>query len=60
MSFLLDTIDTVQIQTATGITVVATPRLNWSGLVIETSEERLMEQFREVVDRARFRMAAYG
>lgn len=53
-------IDTVQIQTTTGIKVVATPRLNWSGLDIETSEERLMEQFREVVDRVRFRMAAYG
>lgn len=53
-------IDTVRIQTTTGITVVATPRLNWSGLDIETSEERLMEQFREVVDRVRFRMAAYG
>ena len=51
-------IDTVQIQTATGIMVVATPPLNWSGLDIETSEERLMEQFREVIDRARFRMAA--
>ena len=53
-------IDPVQFETATGITVVATPRLNWSGLDIETSEERLMEQFREVVDRVRFRMAAYG
>jgi predicted RNA-binding Zn ribbon-like protein len=53
-------IDTVQIQTATGITVVATPRLNWNGLDIETSEERLMQQFREVIDRVRFRMAAYG
>jgi len=27
---------------------------------IETSEERLMEQFKEIVDRVRFRMAAYG
>lgn len=51
-------IDTGEIQTATEITVVATPPLNWSGLDIETSEERLMEQFREVIDRARFRMAA--
>lgn len=51
-------IDTGEIKTATGITVVATPPLNWSGLDIETSEERLMEQFREVIDRARFRMAA--
>lgn len=53
-------IDTVGIQTATGMTMVETPRLNWSGLGTETSEERLMEQFREVVDRVRFRMAAYG
>ena len=53
-------IDTVRIQTATGITMVKAPRLNWNGLVIETSEERLMEQFREVVDRVRFRMAASG
>ena len=53
-----NSIDTGEIQTATGITVVATPRLNWSGLDIETSEEQLMEQFREVVDRVRFRMAA--
>ena len=53
-------IDTVRIQTVTGITMVETPRLNWSGLVIETSEEHLLEQFREVVDRVRFRMAAYG
>lgn len=53
-------IDTVRIQTATGMTMVETPRLNWSGLGTETSEERLMEQFREVVDRVRFRMAAYG
>lgn len=36
------------------------PQLNWSRLVIETSEEQLLGQFREVVDRARFRMAAYG
>ena len=49
-----------RIQTATGITMVETPRLNWSGLVIETSEEHLLEQFREVVDRVRFRMAADG
>ena len=40
--------------------MVETPRLNWSGLVIETSKEHLLEQFREVVDRVRFRMAAYG
>lgn len=36
------------------------PQLNWSRLVIETSEEQLLGQFTEVVDRARFRMAAYG
>ena len=53
-------IDTVRIQTVTGITMVETPRLNWNGLDVETLEERLMEQFREVVDRVRFRMAAYG
>lgn len=53
-------IDPVQFVKATEITLVATPRLNWSGIDIETSEERLMEQFREVVDRVRFRMAAYG
>lgn len=53
-------IDKVRIRTATGITMVEAPRLNWSGLDIETSEERLMKQFREVVDRVRFRMAAYG
>jgi len=40
--------------------MVEAPQLNWSGLDIETSEERLMEQFKEVVDRVRFRMAAYG
>ena len=40
--------------------MVETPRLNWNGLDVETLEERLMEQFREVVDRVRFRMVAYG
>ncbi|GEM_PF-4325724 len=34
--------------------------LDWNGLNVETSEDRLMEQFREIVDRVRFRMAAYG
>ena len=53
-------IDTVRIRTATGITMAEAPQLNWSRLVIETSEEQLLGQFREVVDRARFRMAAYG
>lgn len=49
-----------RIQTSSGMAMVDAPQLNWSGLVIETSQERLMEEFREVVDRVRFRMAAYG
>lgn len=49
-----------RIQTSSGIAMVDTPQLNWSELVIETSQEQLLEQFREVVDRVRFRMAAYG
>jgi len=49
-----------RIQTSSGMAMVEAPQLNWSGLDIETSEERLMEQFKEVVDRVRFRMAAYG
>lgn len=53
-------IDTDRIRTAPGITMIESVRLNWNGLDIETSEERLMEQFREVIDRVRFRMAAYG
>ena len=52
-------IDTDRIRAASGIAMVESSRLNWNGLDIETSEEQLMEQIREVVDRVRFRMAAY-
>jgi hypothetical protein len=48
-----------QIQTTSGMTTVEMPQLNWNGLLAETSENRLMEQFRKVIDRVRFRMAAY-
>jgi hypothetical protein len=48
------------IQESIGITIVESHPLDWNGLAVETSEEQLMEQFREVVDRVRFRMAAYG
>lgn len=48
------------IQESIGITIVESPPLDWNGLNVETSEDRLMEQFKEIVDRVRFRMAAYG
>ena len=48
------------IQESIGITIVESPPLDWNGLVVETSEAQLMEQFREAVDRVRFRMAASG
>ena len=49
-----------QIQKSIGIAIIESPPLDWIGLVVETSEALLMEQFREVVDHVRFRMAAYG
>lgn len=49
-----------RIQATSDMTMVAAPQLNWNGLDIETSEERLIEQFREVADRIRFRIASYG
>lgn len=42
-----------------GASVVNAPHLNWDGLDVETSEERLMERFSEVVERVRVRRAAY-
>lgn len=49
-----------KIQKSAGIKMVDAAPLDWNGLNVETSEDRLMEQFREIVDRVRFRMAAYG
>lgn len=49
-----------QIQESIGIAILESPSLDWNGLDFDTSEERMMEQFSEVVDRVRFRMAAYG
>lgn len=49
-----------KIQESAGIKMVDAAPLDWNGLNVETSEDRLMEQFREIVDRVRFRMAAYG
>ena len=53
-------IEKVRIQMATGMTIVEASRLNWNGLVVDSSGESLLEQLREVVGRARFRMATYG
>nr|WP_289114186.1 FRG domain-containing protein [uncultured Halomonas sp.] len=48
-----------QTQLNAGITLTEELPLTWEGLGIETSEDRLMEQFKEVVDRVRYRIASY-
>lgn len=47
------------LQANNNISMAAKPCLNWDGLGVETSEERLMNQLMGVLDRVRWRMAAY-
>jgi hypothetical protein len=56
---LCDVINRDKIQIACGITVIDTPLLSWDGLDVETSPDRLNEQFNEVMNRVRYRLVAY-
>lgn len=48
------------VETAAGICFVDVPGLTWDGIGVEMSEESTREAFHEVLNRVRFRLAAYG